>query len=208
MTPLHTTPDLDAEIGYTPLINVLEFEHLCETHPIYKAGNFELVHGEIVAKYNTMEHGLVAGATVYALGQYVHQTGRGRAGISVSIHSPKDYYNLRQPDISYFVDTTRPIVTKGAVPLMPDLAVEVHGRDQSRREMREKADYYLRNGSKLVWIIYPDTRTVEVCTWTGESLAITTLDEKATLTGGDVLPDFTVPLSDIFPAQTEMPKSE
>lgn len=208
MKNLHAIPNLDIQLEDTPLITVAEFEYLCETHPIYKDGNFELVHGEIVVKYNTLEHGMVAGATVYALVHYVQTTGRGRAGISVSIHSPLDQYNLRQPDISYFVDTTRPIVTRGAVPLMPDLAVEVHGRDQSRREMREKADYYLRNGSKLVWIIYPDTRTVEVCTWTGESLAITTLDEKATLTGGDVLPDFSVPLSDIFPAQTDTPQSE
>jgi Uma2 family endonuclease len=91
---------------------------------------------------------------------------------------------------------------------MLDLAIEIISPSQSRREMREKADYYLRNGSKLVWIIYPDTRTVEACTWTGESLAITTLNDQAILTGGDLLPDFTLPISEIFPPKTDTPASE
>ena len=192
----------------SPLITADEFLELCQTHPDFKDGLFELIWGEIVEKVTTLQHGMIASLIIYFLVSYSRQHNHGRVGAEVTSRNPNDTTNVRQPDISYFIDTTRPFITKGATPYMPDLAVEIISPSQSRREMREKADYYLRNGSKLVWIIYPDTRTVEICTWTGESLAITTLDEKATLTGGDVLPDFSVPLSDIFPAQTDTPQSE
>lgn len=185
-----------------------EFLELCETHPEFKDGSFELIHGEIVEKVTTLEHGIVGTRLLYFLQGYLMNTNIGYLGMEVTSRNPNNKMNVRKPDISYFLDTSHLNIKDTATPRMPELAVEIISPSQSRREMREKADYYLRNGSKLVWIIYPDTRTVEVCTWTGESLAITTLDEKATLTGGDVLPDFSVPLSDIFPAQTDTPQSE
>lgn len=203
-------PKIESELKFetSSLITADEFLELCQTHPSFKDGLFELVWGEIVEKVTTLQHGMIASLIIYFLVSYSRQHNHGRVGAEVTSRNPNDTTNVRQPDISYFVDTSKPITNIGATPYMPDLAVEIISPSQTRREMREKADYYLRNGSKLVWIIYPDTRTVEVCTWTGESLAITTIDEKATLAGGDILPDFTVPLSDIFPAQTETPKSE
>jgi len=206
VAPPKTEFEIKAETS--PLIMADEFLELCQTHPDFRDGLFELVWGEIIRKMNNEEHGFISGNIYGFLWTYQRQTKIGRVLIEVGTRNPDDKHNIRQPDVLYYFDATRPIVNKGAIPLMPDLAVEVQSPSQSRREMREKADYYLRNGSKLVWIIYPDTRTVEICTWTGESLTITTLDDKATLTGGDVLPDFTVSLTEIFPAQTESPKSE
>jgi Uma2 family endonuclease len=185
-----------------PLITTSEFEKLL-SQPEYKNGLFELIHGEIVEKMPTERHGFIVFRLIVLLGIYIERTKRGRGVTEVLHRKADDPYNARQPDISYYQDASREIVEEGAVMHMPDLAIEVQSPSQSRREMREKADYVLRNGGKLVWIIYPKRREVEVCTWTGESLAITTLDDKATLTGGDVLPDFTVSLTDIFPAQTE-----
>jgi Uma2 family endonuclease len=57
-----------------------------------------------------------------------------------------------------------------------------------------KADFYLRNGGRMVWLIYPEQRIVEVLTQQDRQL----LTENSTLTGGDVLPEFSIPVSRIF----------
>lgn len=190
------------------LVTADEFLALCETHPNYKDGSFELIHGEIVEKVTTLEHGIIGARLIYFLQSYLMKTNKGYLGVEVTSPNPNNTMNVRKPDISYFFDVSSLNITDSATPYMPDLAIEIISPSQSRREMREKADYYLRNGSKLVWIVYSDTRTVEVCTWTGESLAITTLNDQAILTGGDLLPDFILPISEIFPPKTDTPASE
>lgn len=60
--------------------------------------------------------------------------------------------------------------------------------------MREKADYYLANGVRLVWLVYPEKHLVVVHTPDTEDI----LTENDTLDGGDVLPGFKLPVRDIF----------
>ena len=77
---------------------------------------------------------------------------------------------------------------------MPDLAVEVKSPDDSLSKLREKAAYYLANGTLLAWLVYPKKRLVIVLTPDSEEI----LTEDDTLDGGDVLPGFTLPVRDIF----------
>lgn len=44
----------------------------------------------------------------------------------------------------------------------------------------------------MVWLIYPEKRLVEVLT------ARELLGESETISGGDVLPDFALPVSEVF----------
>jgi Uma2 family endonuclease len=44
----------------------------------------------------------------------------------------------------------------------PLLAVEVAGEDETEGALLEKADWYLKAGAKLVWLVLPETREV-VC---------------------------------------------
>lgn len=70
------------------------------------------------------------------------------------------------------------------------------------------ASYFLNGGSRLVWLVYPARREVEVCTLAaGGGLHIQTLSgEGAVLDGGDVIPGFSLPLRDLFPV-TSTPSS-
>ena len=54
---------------------------------------------------------------------------------------------------------------------------------------------WLRHGVRLVWLVHPATRAVEV--HHGGSRGPTLVDGN-TLDGGDVLPGFTCAVSDIF----------
>jgi Uma2 family endonuclease len=154
----------------------------------------ELIHGEIVEKIPTEEHGVIAGNVFAPLHNFVTPQRLGRVGFEVRHRPPDDAYNSRLPDIS-FTGARRPLVIKGSVPTMPELAVEVQSSDDTIKEMREKATYYLANGAKLVWLIYPRKRMVEIYYTDGN---IDILHEGDTLSGEDVLPGFTLAVSDIF----------
>lgn len=89
-----------------------------------------------------------------------------------------------------------PLARSGAALYMPDLAVEAQPEGQSEGFMLDRALLYLANGTRMVWIIYPARQIVEVLTASERQLL--TVDD--TLTGGDVLPGFSVPIRDLFPA--------
>ena len=78
---------------------------------------------------------------------------------------------------------------------MPDLAIEIKSPDDTIQEMRDTAAYYLANGSRLVWLVYPNYRLIEVYRL-GADIQI--LGEEDTLTGGDVLPGFELPVREVF----------
>jgi Uma2 family endonuclease len=62
--------------------------------------------------------------------------------------------------------------------------------------MSDKAAYYLANGSQMVWLIYPNRRLVEVLT--ADERYLLTVD--GTISGGELLPGFSIAVRDLFPA--------
>lgn len=81
--------------------------------------------------------------------------------------------------------------------LAPDLVAEIAPPDQYRPEMTAKASVYLEAGVRLVWIVWPAARTVDV--WRpGGTAPVTTLAVGDALGGLDVLPGFSYPLKELF----------
>ncbi len=156
---------------------------------------FELIHGEIIEKVPTLQHGVICGNIFAPLWNFSRTNGVGRVATEVRHQLSNDKHNARLPDVSYYIDAEKPLISRGATPYMPDLAVEVKSPDDSLPKLREKAQYYLANGSKMVWIVIPEKRLVLVLTLDDEII----LDDADTLDGGDVLPGFTLPVRDIFP---------
>ncbi len=81
------------------------------------------------------------------------------------------------------------------LPLAPDLAIEVLSEGKTPREMARKVREYFDSGCRLVWIVDPRTRTVAVYTSLAKPIIVT---EKQTLTGGEVLSGFRLPLRKLF----------
>lgn len=157
----------------------------------------ELINGEIVEKVPTEEHGIIVLRIGSRVMIFVETRQLGHVGVEIRHRLPEDEENVRLPDVS-FRKTQQAPVKKGSVPQMPDLAVEVKSPTNTIRELREKADYYLANGSQMVWLVYPTKRLVEVYT-TAEELILT---EDDVIDGGDVLPEFTLPVREIFNPHT------
>ncbi|GAB4518196.1 MAG: hypothetical protein OHK0046_25640 [Anaerolineae bacterium] len=87
---------------------------------------------------------------------------------------------------------------KGYNPTPPDLAVEVISdptNAQERAQLRRKIMAYLAAGV-VVWVVDAEARTVEIYQ-TGEAPVV--LSDTETIDGGDILPGFILPLSEIFP---------
>jgi Uma2 family endonuclease len=80
-------------------------------------------------------------------------------------------------------------------PVAPNLVVEVLSRSNTAAEMRRKLHDYFTAGVDLVWYIDPQTRIARA--FTGEEQFIE-LDEKGSLSGGEVLPGFELSLADVF----------
>jgi Uma2 family endonuclease len=81
--------------------------------------------------------------------------------------------------------------------LAPDLVVEVASPSQYRPEMAAKAQRYLAAGTRLIWVVWPKDRRVDV--WRpGSAAPVQSLSEDDALDGLDVLPGFTYPLTRLF----------
>lgn len=159
----------------------------------------ELVHGEVVEKMPTETHGKLAALIAHFLLAFILPRGiKAHVGVEVRHEAPEDRYNSRLPDVSMRLTDASP-VKKGAVPIMPDLAVEIQSPDDRPHQLREKALYYLQKGTRIVWLVYPSARRVEVCTLDEtDNLAIEIIEEDDTLNGGVVLPEFSLAVKALF----------
>lgn len=103
------------------------------------------------------------------------------------------------PDVAYISYERQPeLAHQGFNPNPPELAVEVisdPGSSQEQSTLRRKLASYRRAGV-IVWVVDYHARQVEVHTPDND---VQVLDETGTLTGGDLLPGFALPVKDVFP---------
>ena len=101
------------------------------------------------------------------------------------------------PDVA-FVDQKRlsqDELPTGFLELAPDLVVEVVSPSESAREVNEKAEAWLRAGTRRVWIINPANRSASVYRSPGD---IHTLSEEDSFDGEDIVPGFVCHLGELL----------
>lgn len=102
------------------------------------------------------------------------------------------------PDVSFVRSERYPVDDAGILVLVPDLVVEVVSQSDRARDVAEKISVYRAAGVALIWVVYPEQRMVAVHTATQPDV-IHQFHEGDELDGGDVLPEFRLPVADIFP---------
>lgn len=105
---------------------------------------------------------------------------------------------VRMPDVSFVSWDKIPnrlMPAGGIAGFIPDLAVEVLSRSNTRAEMLRKREEYFRAGTKLVWEIHPTRQTASAYT---SPRRFTRVEAGGVLDGGDVLPGFQLSLTELF----------
>jgi Uma2 family endonuclease len=142
---------------------------------------YELIHGEIVEK--------VASFTPSRIGRFVGNFADAIGYVTGAdgsyILSDEDEF---MPDVGYISKERLPQMPERQVQGPPDLAVEVKSPTDSKRELRLKAEAYIRFGTRMVWLVFPDDGRVEVYL-PGQD--VREVDIDGVLDGGDVLPGLT-----------------
>ena len=169
--------------------------------PQYADGRFELIEGEVVAMPPTgLAHGRRSNRIGRYLDEYAEATGAGVVAADTGFFADDDDETLLGPDVAFIrMERLDDPDSPRFVGLMPDLAVEVKSPNDTFAATRRKAELYLQRGTRLVWLVYPARRNVEVCRLddAGE-MRVETVYVGGALSGEDVLPGFRLELSRVF----------
>ena len=145
-----------------------------------------------------MRHGQLTARLCAQLVNHVEERQLGTAVGDVGVLLERGPDTVRAPDAAFISHDRLP---KGHVPdryddTIPDLVAEVVSPSDRRPDVDAKARMWVSYGVLLVWVVFPKTRTVEVYR-TGDE-AVEALTEADRLDGGEVLPGFSYPLSQLF----------
>jgi Uma2 family endonuclease len=160
----------------------------------------ELVRGELRRSSPAgYWHGAVIGRLAGRLGPYASERNLGETfGAETGFILARNPDTVRAPDVAFVRRDRMPSeFSSGYFPGPPDLAVEIVSPNDTHTEVHEKVLSWLEHGTRLVWVIDPVAKRATV--YRGrDDMTVLGVDEE--LTGGDVLPGFTVALRDLFPA--------
>ncbi len=164
----------------------------------------EGVRGELIrgVLWETMptgqEHGEIAALVAAELVVFARARALGRVTTSdAGVRLERDPDTVREPDVAFFSAAKIPpgVRVTGYSEVVPDLVAEIASPGDGRRALRDKAYMWLGHGVRLVWVVRPEERGVDVYR-PGEAVAA--LGEQDTLDGLDVLPGFSCAVGALF----------
>jgi Uma2 family endonuclease len=158
---------------------------------------FELYDGVLVEKPVGYDESDLAMYLGYVLNAHVIPRRLGKiTGPDGMLEIPKG--QVRMPDVA-FVSRRKLALSPKPRPrvprLIPDLAVEVLSKSNTREELARKRREYFAAGTLQVWQVDPKKRTVDVFTAPD---TFTTFTQKDTLRCEPLIPGFALKLSDLF----------
>ncbi len=159
----------------------------------------ELIRGVLCETMATGgEHGEIVMNLGGELRNFIRPRKLGRLfGSDTGIRLERDPDMVREPDIAFISTNKIPLETRvrGFYEAVPDLVVEVASPGDSRAKLNDRALMWLHYGVRLVWVVHPDDRTIDVHR---EGQKVVVLGEADNLDGLEVLSGFTCPVSGIF----------
>jgi Uma2 family endonuclease len=179
--------------NHVKLLTIDEFERMPED-----GWRSELVRGRVVREPPAgFEHGWLASSIDFVLRRHAqaHRLGLvcgAETGFVLATYPPL----VRAPDVAFVARSRIPREpVKGFFRGAPDLAVEVVSPSNTAADVQAKVLDYLQSGTRLVWVVYPETRTVAVHRSRSEARIVS---EAGELEGYDVLPDLRIEVSKLF----------
>ena len=161
----------------------------------------ELVDGEVVEMTPVGgTHGQITSRLCRRMADHVERRGGGEVvvgDVGFVLRLPSDPERVRAPDVAF---VSRERLPEGRLPEgflvgAPDLAVEVLSPKDNPVEIQQKVRDYLEAGTRLVWLVAPQAKTVTVYRPDGSARL---LRDHEALEGEDVLPGLSIPPAEIF----------
>ena len=189
---------MPAEPAYVPRMTPPTLMTADELQHVYIPDKqVELVKGVLVVReLPGLRHARVAVDLTLRLGVLVREGALGRVYAEAGFKLASDPDTVRGPDIAFIMrDRIPDPEPTGFAHFAPDLVVEVMSPGDRAGELLAKVADWLSAGTRLVWVLDPARRVARVYRDDGTE-QILTADES--LDGGEVVPGFSCPLSEIF----------
>jgi Uma2 family endonuclease len=162
-------------------------------------GRWELINGELVEiSPGSEDHGAYGLAVGSALLTFTAPRGLGRTfGADTGFVLADDPPTVHVPDAAFVRAERLPRDRdrRRFLRVLPDIAVEVISPSDRPGDFIAKVALWLNAGVPLVWLVDPEMETVTVFE-RGKAPLLLSADQ--TLTGGDILPGFELPVRSIF----------
>jgi Uma2 family endonuclease len=168
-----TMPKTQAPWGeYVPLVGPMTAEQF-EQFPGVEDWVYELHEGRLIAMPGPGSAHMAIQTRVYrCIDPFLQQHNLGILFGTGCFYLPLpgNTTELLCPDLSYVLpDRLLVMLVRGSYYVgAPDLAVEIASPSDTHPGLAAKAKVYLEAGVRLVWVLWPDTKTIEV--WRPESL--------------------------------------
>jgi Uma2 family endonuclease len=178
-------------VGAITRLTFEEFRNL----PEREGTIYELDEGELLMEASPAgRHNLVRQRIAIKLIEFVESRHLGLVFEETDFRLSSD--TIRNPDVAFVTSEHAKNLDLDRSPLdgAPALAVEVVSPSNTAQDMAKKTQQYLRAGSRLVWIVYPSLRMVEI----HSSSATSQVREPDLLKAEDVLLGFSLSLAYIF----------
>lgn len=162
--------------------------------PANTGRRLELIGGELVDVVSNVHASRLAARILGALVAYLENNPIGDVtGADGGYCVGDDRYI---PDVGYIARSRQPDPPLGAAynPLPPDLAVEVLSPTDSLTAVMDKVVNYLAAGT-LVWLVFPEGQEIKVYV---PGQPVKSLSSVDTLSGGSLLPGFSLELKKLF----------
>ncbi len=199
VNPISRTPE-PYLVTQGRLLSVDEFQAL----PKEEGYKYELIDGRVFRVATTLWHGRLVARIIAALNAYAeaHELGEcvsETAGFDLPPHQRRVKRQRRSPDVGFMCQDRLPLLSDHSDPFPdepPDLVAEVVSEESQDQEyMQDRAAFWLNQGTRLVWVVWPTERLVQV--WRPDQ-PVHSLSLGESLNGQDVLPGFSYPLERLF----------
>ena len=158
----------------------------------------ELIRGELKQRpLAGSYHGRLTSNVLILLWSYVRDIGLGHTYVAAGYLISSDPDTVRAPDVAFISRERLEEIgeTDGYWPGAPDLVVEVISPNDRYTEVEEKVAEWLEAGARMVIVVNPRRRSVRVHRSLSDVIDLT---EGDVIDGANVVPGWTLPISEIF----------
>ena len=161
-------------------------------------GPAELVRGEIRRHAPAgHRHGLVESIIAARLFAFLRENTLGRAVCGeVGVYIRREPDTVRAADVAFIShERYAQVRSDSYLDVAPELVVEILSPSDRWSDLQEKLGDYFAAGVQIVWLVDPQLAQVHVY----EALdQVTLLTREGQLSGGELLPGFKIPLTELF----------